>query len=131
MGEYLKEELRLLIRRLILRLFVSQLSVFIYANHAISFNFLTFVVLFLLFYFQENLPVLKLGSSDNLRAGEWVISIGSPAGLSNSVSCGVVSTVGRKSTELRLGSNEDMEYIQTDAPINVSIIHTVSITYQV
>lgn len=65
----------------------------------------------------KNLPVLKLGSSDSLRAGEWVISIGSPAGLSNSVSCGVVSTVGRKSTELRLNSQE-MEYIQTDAPIN-------------
>ncbi|KAJ1527466.1 hypothetical protein ONE63_007441 [Megalurothrips usitatus] len=64
-----------------------------------------------------NLPVLKLGSSDTLRPGEWVISIGSPAGLSNSVSCGVVSTVGRKSAELRLGSKE-MEYIQTDAPIN-------------
>ncbi|XP_034248816.1 serine protease HTRA2, mitochondrial [Thrips palmi] len=65
----------------------------------------------------KNLPVLKLGSSDSLRPGEWVISIGSPAGLSNSVSCGVVSTVGRKSTELRLHSQE-MEYIQTDAPIN-------------
>ncbi|XP_026281864.1 serine protease HTRA2, mitochondrial [Frankliniella occidentalis] len=65
----------------------------------------------------KNLPVLKLGSSDTLRPGEWVISIGSPAGLSNSVSCGVVSTVGRKSTELRLPS-EEMEYIQTDAPIN-------------
>ncbi|KAK3911943.1 Serine protease HTRA1 [Frankliniella fusca] len=65
----------------------------------------------------KNLPVLKLGSSDTLRPGEWVISIGSPAGLSNSVSCGVVSTVGRKSKELRLASDE-MEYIQTDAPIN-------------
>lgn len=64
---------------------------------------------------------MKLGSSDTIRPGEWVVSIGSPAGLSNSVSCGVVSTVGRKSAELRLASNE-IDYIQTDAPINVSVI---------
>lgn len=67
----------------------------------------------------KNLPVLKLGSSDSLRSGEWVISIGSPAGLSNSVSCGVVSTVGRRSAEF--GGDfvsKDMEYIQTDASIN-------------
>lgn len=82
---------------------------------------LRFPLIYNLIFLQKNLPVLKLGSSDSLRAGEWVISIGSPAGLSNSVSCGVVSTVGRKSTELRLNSQE-MEYIQTDAPINVSIL---------
>ncbi|MCH9032803.1 MAG: trypsin-like peptidase domain-containing protein, partial [candidate division Zixibacteria bacterium] len=61
----------------------------------------------------ENLPALKLGDSDDLRQGELVLAFGSPLGLENSVSLGVVSSVARQ-----LRPEDPMIYIQTDAPIN-------------
>jgi serine protease Do len=59
------------------------------------------------------LPVLKLADSDELRQGQIVLAFGNPLGLENSVSLGVVSSVGRQ-----VKPDDPMVYIQTDAPIN-------------
>ncbi|KAK0149496.1 Serine protease HTRA1A [Merluccius polli] len=63
------------------------------------------------------LPVLPLGQSSDLRPGEFVVAIGSPFSLQNTVTTGIVSTTQRGGRELGL-KNSDMEYIQTDAIIN-------------
>ncbi|KAF3854045.1 hypothetical protein F7725_014733 [Dissostichus mawsoni] len=63
------------------------------------------------------LPVLQLGRSASLRPGEFVVAIGSPFSLQNTVTTGIVSTTQRGGKELGL-LNSDMEYIQTDAIIN-------------
>jgi serine protease Do len=62
---------------------------------------------------EKNLPALPLGDSDSLRQGQLVLAYGSPLGLENSVSMGIVSAVGRQ-----LEIDDPMVYIQTDAPIN-------------
>ena len=65
----------------------------------------------------ENLRQLKLGNSDKLRVGEWVMAVGSPfsENLSHTVTTGIVSAKGR-SNIIRGQSYED--FIQTDAAIN-------------
>jgi serine protease Do len=59
------------------------------------------------------LPFLPLGDSDNVSPGDLVLAFGSPLGLENSVTMGVVSAVGRQ-----LQPEDPMVYIQTDTPIN-------------
>ncbi|MEZ5293678.1 MAG: trypsin-like peptidase domain-containing protein [Vicinamibacterales bacterium] len=59
------------------------------------------------------LQALPLGDSDTLRPGQLVFALGSPLGLDNTVTMGVVSAVGRQ-----LEPDDPMVYIQTDAPIN-------------
>lgn len=67
---------------------------------------------------QTKLSVLFLGHSADLRPGEFVVAIGSPFALQNTVTTGIVSTAQRDGKELGL-RDSDMDYIQTDAIINV------------
>ena len=61
----------------------------------------------------DNLPVVKIGSSSNLKVGSWVMAIGSPFGFDHSVSVGVISATGRT-----LPSESYVPFIQTDVAIN-------------
>jgi serine protease Do len=62
---------------------------------------------------RGQLPVAKLGDSDDLAVGDWVLAIGNPFGLNNSVTLGIVSA---KSRAIGQGPYDD--FIQTDASIN-------------
>lgn len=62
----------------------------------------------------SNLPVARWGNSDALEVGEWVLAIGSPYGLSQTVTSGIVSAKGRSDLGISLYEN----FIQTDAAIN-------------
>lgn len=62
----------------------------------------------------NDLPVAALGTSKNIRPGEWVIAIGNPMGLDHTVTFGIISALGRSLRDL----NNNVELIQTDAAIN-------------
>ncbi|XP_063780192.1 serine protease HTRA3 isoform X2 [Pseudophryne corroboree] len=66
---------------------------------------------------KKKLPVLLLGQSADMRPGEFVVAIGSPFALQNTVTTGIVSTAQRDGRELGL-RDSDMDYVQTDAIIN-------------
>ncbi|MBN1828810.1 MAG: DegQ family serine endoprotease [Deltaproteobacteria bacterium] len=62
---------------------------------------------------EGELPVTKLGVSSELRVGDWVVAIGNPFGLSQTVTAGIVSAKGRV-----IGAGPYDDFIQTDASIN-------------
>jgi serine protease Do len=61
----------------------------------------------------SNLPTVKLGSSSELKVGEWVLAIGSPFGFEHTVTAGIVSAKGRS-----LPNDTYVPFIQTDVAIN-------------
>ena len=61
----------------------------------------------------SGLPTLKVGSSEKLKVGEWVLAIGAPFGFDSSVTAGIVSAKGRS-----LPSENYVPFIQTDVAIN-------------
>jgi serine protease Do len=62
---------------------------------------------------EKKLPYVRLGDSDKLEIGEWVVAIGNPFGLGHTVTAGIVSAKGRV-----IGSGPYDDFIQTDASIN-------------
>ena len=62
---------------------------------------------------KGNLPAAKLGDSDAIQVGEWVMAIGNPFGLAETVTAGIISAKGRV-----IGSGPYDDFIQTDASIN-------------
>ncbi|MBM4019445.1 MAG: DegQ family serine endoprotease [Planctomycetes bacterium] len=62
----------------------------------------------------ENLPVAQLGDSDTAEVGDWVIAIGAPFGLEQTVTAGIISATGRSN----VGITDYESFIQTDAAIN-------------
>jgi serine protease Do len=61
----------------------------------------------------DGLPTVKLGDSDGMRVGDWVVAIGNPFGLASSVSSGILSARAR---DIHSGPYDD--FLQTDAAIN-------------
>ena len=61
----------------------------------------------------KGLQAIKIGRSENLKVGEWVLAIGNPLGLTSTVTAGIISAKART-----LGSNGIESFIQTDAAIN-------------
>ena len=61
----------------------------------------------------KDLPVLKIGDSSKLKVGQWVAAIGSPFGLDNTVTAGIVSALSRN-----LPSDQYVPFIQTDVAVN-------------
>ena len=62
---------------------------------------------------KKDLPFVKLGDSDKMRVGDWVVAIGNPFGLGGTVTAGIVSARGRN-----INSGPYDDFIQTDASIN-------------
>src|SRR5690606_20363682 len=82
---------------------------------------------------SKSLPIVKLGDSDEVRIGEWVLAVGYPLGLESTVTAGIVSAKGRSlnllgqaELERQYSENPDQvpvnsaieSFIQTDAVIN-------------
>ena len=65
----------------------------------------------------EDLPVASVGNSDNVQVGQWVLAIGNPLGLNNTVTAGIVSALGRN-INIDGNSYAINNFIQTDAVIN-------------
>ncbi|HHW4682845.1 MAG TPA: DegQ family serine endoprotease, partial [Xylella sp.] len=62
----------------------------------------------------KTLPTVRIGDSSSLKPGQWVVAIGSPFGLDHSVTAGIVSALGRSTSD----DQRYVPFIQTDVPIN-------------
>ncbi len=65
----------------------------------------------------SSLPVALLGDSNSLQVGDWAIAVGNPVGLDNTVTLGIISTIGRSAAKVGI-PDKRLDFIQTDAAIN-------------
>jgi len=65
----------------------------------------------------EKLPVAVLGNSSSIQVGDWAIAVGNPVGLDNTVTLGIISTIGRSAAKAGI-PDKRIDFIQTDAAIN-------------
>ncbi len=66
----------------------------------------------------KDLVAARLGDSDKLEVGEWVLAVGSPLGLDQTVTAGIVSGMGKVGRHVQMSGGRVRQYIQTDAKIN-------------
>ena len=68
---------------------------------------------------NASLPIVEFGNDRAVRVGDWVVAVGNPFGLSNSVTAGIVSSLGRDlNRQGGASSSQYNDFIQIDAPIN-------------
>src|SRR6202035_1801640 len=67
---------------------------------------------------SRELPFAKLGNSDGVQVGDWVLAIGSPFGLKATVTEGIGSAKDRDLSQLQTSSSQFQRFLQTDAAIN-------------
>ena len=67
---------------------------------------------------REDLPAARLGDSDAAAVGSWVLALGSPFGLTHSVTQGIISARGRHEDDLEQDGVVNQDFLQTDASIN-------------
>ncbi|MDY6781159.1 MAG: HhoA/HhoB/HtrA family serine endopeptidase [Cyanobacteriota bacterium] len=65
----------------------------------------------------DNLPVAPLGDSAEVAVGDWAIAVGTPGGLDNTVTLGIISTLDRSSSAVGI-PDKRVNFLQTDAAIN-------------
>jgi serine protease Do len=66
----------------------------------------------------RDLVAARIGDSSKVEVGEWVLAVGSPLGLDQSVTAGIISSKGRVGKHVSMSGDRVREYIQTDAKIN-------------
>ncbi|HEY0714828.1 MAG TPA: trypsin-like peptidase domain-containing protein, partial [Polyangia bacterium] len=66
----------------------------------------------------KDLVSARLGDSSKLQIAEWVLAVGSPLGMEQTVTAGIVSSKGRVGRNVQMSGDRVREYIQTDAKIN-------------
>jgi serine protease Do len=68
--------------------------------------------------YPHELPTAKLGNSDGVQVGDWVLAIGSPFGLNSTVTAGIISAKDRPSSQFSHQNTQYQRFLQTDAAIN-------------